>query len=123
MNRWFAFSFRHSPNNTALESRLSIVKSSPQPQRFALHQNYPNPFNPTTTIAYDLRSPARVTLKVYYAYGQEVSTLVREEQPASQYSFLWNGTNDWGEAISSGTYVYLLTAGESSVTKKMILLK
>ncbi|MEE9224911.1 MAG: T9SS type A sorting domain-containing protein [Bacteroidota bacterium] len=110
-------------DNKALESRVSVIEASQQPQLFSLHQNYPNPFNPSTTISYELPTPTHVTLKVYNMFGQEVATLVRREQTAGKYSFLWNGTNEGEGEVSSGTYIYRLMAGEASVMKKMILLK
>ncbi|MFQ5798522.1 MAG: T9SS type A sorting domain-containing protein [Bacteroidota bacterium] len=108
-------------DNKALESRVSVIEARQQPQLFFLHQNYPNPFNPSTTISYELRTPTHVTLKVYNTFGQEVATLVRREQLAGKYSFLWNGTNEG--AVSSGTYIFRLMVGKSSAMKKMILLK
>jgi hypothetical protein len=88
------------------------------PTKFALWQNYPNPFNASTVIRYQLPSDERVTLKVYNIYGQEVLTLVDADQKAGMHTVNWTG-----EGVSSGLYVYTLTAGGHSESKKMVFLK
>ena len=91
-----------------------------------LYQNAPNPFNPTTTIRYDLGAPGHVTLRIYNVAGQVVRTLVNEAQSASASSFevVWDGRNDAGVSVASGTYFYRLTAGGQFVsTKKLQLAK
>jgi M6 family metalloprotease-like protein len=92
----------------------------------ALYQNHPNPFNPTTTIRYSIQQQGRVTLAIYNAAGQLVRTLVDEIQsPAERgYSVLWNATNDSGDAVASGVYLYKLTApGGYQAVKKLVVLK
>ena len=88
------------------------------PVEFALHQNFPNPFNPATTIRYDLRADTRVSLKVFNILGQEVLTLVNEEQKAGYKSVEWNASN-----FASGVYFYRLQAGPYTGTKKLLLLR
>ena len=74
---------------------------------YKLMQNYPNPFNPTTTIKYDLPKGSRVSLKLFNIFGQEVATLVNEEQKAGYKSVEWNATT-----MATGVYFYRLDAGE-----------
>jgi len=93
------------------------------PENFMLKQNYPNPFNPTTTIRYGLPKAQRVTLVVYNLQGQKVRTLINFTQQANEHQAVWDGRNDSGEAVSSGVYVYRLTAGEFSESRKMVLLR
>jgi hypothetical protein len=88
------------------------------PTVFALSQNYPNPFNPTTVIEYALPTDVRVVLKVYDALGREVGTLVDEVQTAGFKTVSWSGKN-----LSSGMYIYRLTAGEFTDIKRMMLVK
>ena len=112
---------------TGVEDDKSIVNE------FNLEQNYPNPFNPTTKIKYTIPSVtlsevegSRVTLKVYDVLGNEISTLVNEEQPAGSYEVEFSSLG-----LTSGIYFYKLTAGNPSTgsgqvftgTKKMLLMK
>lgn len=88
------------------------------PKEFALLQNFPNPFNPWTTIKYDLPIDTRVSLKLFNILGQEVVTLVNEEQKAGYKSVEWNATN-----VASGVYFYRIQAGSFIASKKLLLLK
>ena len=93
------------------------------PTVYALHQNYPNPFNPVTNLSYDLPEDAMVNITVFDMMGRVVRTLVNGQQSAGYKSLLWNATNNSGQPISAGLYIYTIQAGEFSQTKKMILLK
>jgi len=91
------------------------------PTKFEVGQNYPNPFNPTTNIRYELPKVADVKVVIYNILGQPVRTLVNAKQEAGVYTITWDGKNDLGMPVSSGTYIYRVTAGEFSATKKMNL--
>lgn len=93
------------------------------PKTFDVSQNYPNPFNPSTLIRYSIPSSQFVTIKIYNILGQEVKTLISRELTAGTYTTQWNGDNNFGVKVGSGTYIYRVTAGEFVQTKKMILLK
>jgi len=93
------------------------------PLSFTLHQNVPNPFNPATEIAFDLSTPARVTLTIYNVLGQEVIRLADGEFPAGSHLLTWNGVDGNGETVSSGVYLYRIVAGVNSASRKMILMK
>jgi hypothetical protein len=93
------------------------------PTVYALHQNYPNPFNPVTNLSYDLPEDAMVNITVFDMMGRVVRTLVNGQQSAGYKSLQWNATNNSGQPISAGLYIYTIQAGEFSQTKKMILLK
>ena len=89
----------------------------------ALHQNTPNPFNPTTTLSFTLPERESVTLAIYDVRGRLVRTLVDEMVGEGYQERLWDGKDAKGARVSSGVYFYTLTAGESTITKKMLLLK
>ena len=93
------------------------------PTEFALVGNYPNPFNPTTTIQFTLPEDSPVRLEVFDAMGRRVATLVQGDLTAGRYEQAWNGRTDAGNQVASGVYLYRLTAGSFSQTKKMLLMK
>ena len=88
------------------------------PDGFYLFQNYPNPFNPSTIINYDIPQQSNVTLKIYNIVGEEIVTLVNEEQIAGRYQVRWDASQ-----LASGIYFYKLQAGDFTESKKMLLLK
>ena len=89
---------------------------------YCLHQNYPNPFNPSTTIRYLLPEAAYLNLRVFNLAGQSVRVLVDKEQSAGEYRVVWDGMDDSGRIVTNGLYLYRISAGRFSETKKMILL-
>lgn len=93
------------------------------PLTFDLKQNYPNPFNPSTIISYQIPQSEMVTLEVYNALGQKVRILVNENHEAGSYEIVWDAKNSSGNSLSSGVYLYRITAGNFIRTMKMILLR
>ena len=93
------------------------------PKSYSLSQNYPNPFNPVTAVKYGLPASGEVNLAVYNVLGQRVRQLVSGYVEAGQHEVDWNGTDDNGQAVSTGVYLYRLDAGDYSQTKKMIFVK
>ena len=99
------------------------VEGDQLPKTYALHQNYPNPFNPITTLRYGLPEDAMVNITIYDMMGRVVSNLVNKQQYGGYKSVQWNATNNQGEPVSAGVYLYKIQAGDFIDTKKMILLK
>jgi hypothetical protein len=93
------------------------------PKQFFLAQNYPNPFNPTTSISYGLPNDAHVSIEVFNLLGQRVRVLVNEDQSAGYKRIAWDGKDNVGKAVASGTYLYRLKAGDKESTMKMLMLK
>jgi len=95
---------------------------------FALAQNYPNPFNPETVIAFDLATTSDVTLGVYDATGQRITTPVDGVRAAGQHVVRWQGVNDLGQPAASGIYFYRLSylsdeGARKQLSHKMVLLR
>ena len=92
------------------------------PEEAALYQNYPNPFNPSTVIRYAIPVQGHVKLEVYNTLGQVVRKLIDEEQTASSYEVIFDGSN-----LPSGVYYYRLQINNSNETfeqtKRLVLLK
>ena len=74
------------------------------PKVLEIKQSYPNPFRNFTKIEYDVPSAQSVVLKVFNIKGQVVKTLIDEFKGPGYYSVIWDGTNDNGDAVSSGIY-------------------
>ena len=118
--------------NQALPVNVQIIISSTflslsdilgLPTEYAVHQNYPNPFNPVTTLRYDLPEDGMVNITIYDMMGRVVRTMVNTQQNAGFKSVQWNATNNMGQSVSAGLYLYTIQAGEFRQTKKMVLLK
>jgi len=93
------------------------------PLEFALHENYPNPFNPTTTLRFDLPEVSDITLTIYNMLGQKVRTFDYQNTSAGYHSVTWDATNDYGDPVGAGVYLYQLRADQFVKTRKMVLLK
>lgn len=107
----------------AAAGSASVDKPKQTANNFALHQNYPNPFNPSTQINYTLESQQNVTLSIYNALGELITTLVNQGQSAGDYSVEWNGCDANGNPVSNGIYLYKLESGAQTQTRKMTLMK
>jgi flagellar hook assembly protein FlgD len=88
-----------------------------------LYGNRPNPFRQTTTIKYEVTEPRDVSLKVYNIAGQLVKMLVAGRQEPGYYSVNWGGKDNQGKQVANGVYLYRLSAGAFSDTRKMVMLR
>lgn len=113
--------------NTLLITDVALPPSGDNyPVTCELLQNHPNPFNSTTMIPLTvnaLSGDQHVELVVHDLQGRLVRTLLRADLPGGHYTVRWEGTNDKGIAVASGTYLYTLYAGSSSATKKLVILR
>lgn len=108
--------FKAGPSRIAADSQ-ALMKSN-------LSQNYPNPFNSNTIIRYSLPSKTHIMLEIYNVSGQQVRTLVDEEQKSGTYQVLWNGKDNSGNKVASGVYFYELKIGDKfSQIKKLLLFR
>ena len=97
-------------------------------KRTALLQNYPNPFNPETWIPYQLANDALVTLSIYDQSGHIVRKLDIGRKKSGVYrdkakAAYWDGRNQNGEPVTSGTYYYQLRAGDYTALRRMVIVK
>jgi hypothetical protein len=117
-----------APPRPALVVQVVPPTTLGQVGRTALRQNFPNPFNPETWIPYDLEADALVLIHIYNGQGKLVRQLYPGAQEAGRYldkgeAAYWDGKDQFGHAVSSGTYFYTLKAGTFQATRKMIILK
>lgn len=99
------------------EKLVNVVRT------FTLLQNYPNPSNPSTTIEYQLPNHGDVQITIFNINGQQIRTLERSHQVPGMHKVVWNGTNDIGQSVSSGPYIYRVIFDHSMLSKKMLFIK
>jgi predicted outer membrane repeat protein len=102
---------------------LTTVQGEECPSATGLFQNSPNPFNPSTMVGFDLGAPTQVKLKIYSLTGRHVATLVDQELWAGTHEYTWDGKDDTGRPVPSGTYIYRLNAGGIVKARSMVLVK
>jgi len=103
---------------------LTVAENSRiQPKVFALNQNYPNPFNPTTSISFDVFELSNISLNIYDLNGRLVKNLMSGNLSQGTYNIAWNGKNANGASVAGGVYLYSITSNNSTIVKKMSLIK
>jgi hypothetical protein len=131
--------FEYLSTRESILSRLNTQKTSIEPEFETpillgiTLSNSPNPFNPCTTISFDLSvSDSRnidsttlypVRIEIYNIKGQKVKTLVDNFYSLGSHSVVWDGTDDSNRSISSGIYFYRLKSIDTTLTRKMVLIK
>ena len=106
-----------------INSGLGVRDGSALPSSIKVYPNYPNPFNPTTQIKYDLPKDSYVNIFIYDVMGKKIKSLFNNNQTSGYHYLRWDATNDIGESVSAGMYIYTIQADEYRATKKMVLLK
>lgn len=81
------------------------------PDQFKLIQNYPNPFNSSTTFKFQVAEPKQIKITIYDVTGQKIKTVENENMNPGYYETRWNGTNEYGQNVSSGAYIARMQAG------------
>lgn len=103
---------------------VSVEFPNVVPDQFSLDQNYPNPFNPSTTIKFHVPSQSPVSIKIFDIVGREIRTLIGgTPYQAGNHQVLWDGKDNAGATVATGTYFYRMDADNFSVTRKMMVLK
>jgi hypothetical protein len=96
----------------------------PVPTEYATLGNFPNPFNPSTRIGFRLPETSEISISIYGIQGNLVRELALNQSfEAGEHFIAWDATDNSGQPVASGMYVYLFTAGSFNKTEKMLLLK
>ena len=88
------------------------------PTEYELAQNYPNPFNPSTTINFNLPEAVQVRLALFNVLGEQVDMIVEGYHEAGRHAITYAPRN-----LPSGVYFYVLQAGETKLTRRLVLMK
>ncbi|MDZ7821579.1 MAG: FlgD immunoglobulin-like domain containing protein [Candidatus Marinimicrobia bacterium] len=86
-------------------------------------QKFPNPFNPTTNLQYGLPEASDVDLMIFDITGRRIKSWHVSNQQAGWHKVIWDGTNQSGQQVSTGVYIYCLRADNFVDTKKMVFMK
>jgi hypothetical protein len=103
--------------------QITGVAATEAPALTRLLRNYPNPFNPATKILFRLERDAQASLRIFDVHGRLVRTLVDSYLAAGQREVEWDGRDDHGRSLASGTYFMKLEGGGTYATKTVNLLK
>jgi hypothetical protein len=109
---------RHYSEPVQIDVVTTVKDDASVPKEFGLEQNYPNPFNPATSIVYNVPSASRVVIEVFNLIGQKVMTLVDAVQPAGRHTIRFNAG-----MLTSGVYLYKMSADNKTFLRKMVLSK
>ena len=100
-----------------------VTMETPSLTTAVLHSAYPNPFNPSTTISFDLSKPETVKIEIYNIKGQFVKQLTNKAYDKGKHSLVWDGKNNKNTNCGTGIYFYRMTAGKTTQSEKMMLIK
>ncbi len=132
MGKFGMWSFQNNYGIAGYFDNIKVMTNEPAiveeettslPSAFRLLGNYPNPFNARTTINFEVNRAVDVTLDIYNIHGQLVRSMLRSYLEPKRYSVVWSGTDDEGEAVPTGVYIYRLSDSAHKISDKMILLK
>jgi len=112
-----------SSNGVIVTPNYKLISSDVYPADFKLFPNYPNPFNPATTIKFTLPFETRVQIAIFDLSGRMVKVLIDRVMPAGEHFVTWDGTDESGNKVSSGVYIYRMYSDKFVDVKKMILAK
>ncbi|HEX9972718.1 MAG TPA: FlgD immunoglobulin-like domain containing protein, partial [bacterium] len=99
------------------------IEPEATPRQFSLFQNYPNPFNPETMIRFQIPQANHIIVRIFNTLGEEIRNVVNGRYQAGDYSVIWDGRDNSGKAVSSGTYIYQIQAGQYVDVKRMVLIR
>ena len=102
---------------------LSTTGVNDHPSQISLGKNFPNPFNMSTEISFTIDKERTVQLFIYDLIGNKIAELVKDTFIPGQHRIRWNGTNQYGNDVSSGIYIYTIVSNDHKESRRMILIK
>ena len=106
-------------DSTAMDINEQIVV----PNQLTLSQNYPNPFNPRTVIPYELLKIGFVKIDIVDITGRTIRSLLNGIQSSGSHEVIWNGKDNTGKHVASGTYFCRMITDASVISRKILLLR
>ncbi len=93
------------------------------PERVELFPAYPNPFNPETVLSFTLPLADNVEFTIYDDRGRKIIVLINGFISAGRHQVIWDGRDEGGVSVPSGTYLALLRTEKIQLTRKLVLVK
>jgi hypothetical protein len=123
LNPWLGYASGKTVYKYVDSTAMAIESKAILPEQLSLSHNYPNPFNPKTIIPYELFSSELVKIDIIDITGRTIRSLKNATQSSGSYYVIWNGKDNFGKNVSSGTYFCKMMTGESVVSRKILLLR
>ncbi len=100
-----------------------VANNSETPDNFTLHPNFPNPFNPSTEIRFSLEESGTVNISIFNTLGQQVRVLADGVYDMGEHSVTWDGKDNNGVNLATGSYLYQLRFNNRTYTRTMTMIK
>lgn len=110
-------------NDTEIENMSLSLASVGDNEAEKMLNNYPNPFNNSTVVSVNVEKSGFYTLSIYDMQGSLVKTLLSANVAAGLSTHQWDGTDNSGNKVQSGMYIYRLIGNGVSVSNTMQLVK
>lgn len=104
-------------------NKIAVSVDDNVPEQIQIQQNYPNPFNIHTRIQFKINDASDMKVFIYNAIGQKIRVLYTGFRLPGHYEILWEGKDDAGIEVGSGTYFFKIIAGSNVKTRKILLVK
>lgn len=88
-----------------------------------LMQNSPNPFTTETNIKFETTQNSKIQLNIMDLNGRIVRKILNATKPAGNYEVVWDGKDELGNRVASGSYYYQLISGNVQEAKQMLFLE
>jgi len=101
------------------------LEASVVPEQFYFNSPMPNPFNAITRIEFGLAESDRgpVKIEVFDLLGRKINTIHDGDLEPGVYRFVWEGRDDLGKEMASGTYFIRLNGAGREIVKQVSLIK
>jgi hypothetical protein len=121
-----AIACRYSNGVTLLfqnAAAAAVESAPPQTALASLHPSVPNPFRSSTTIQFSLTHRERARLELYSVDGRLVRRLLDQQFSAGQHQVGWDGRDESGRDVPSGTYIYRLQVNKRAAVRKVQVIR
>ena len=99
-------------NTTAVEKVETVLATA-----------YPNPFNNSTKLIINLQQSGHAVLAIYNILGRRVATLMDGPGAKGRHEIVWDGRDEFGQAVASGLYFCRFFSGDKQQIIKLLLTK